>query len=385
MHQMHVSLGLDDMEVVPGAVPLSLVEQSAVPLLRPDRQVFEAMLSGWRNQMLARGLATPTIRARCRQIERFQEYTNEYPWTWSAADVDDYFADRRSGTRALALTTLRAESNAIAMFCSYLSDGRYEWARVCARLFGDVPAQVVFEWNAPTHKTNDAVSPARRAFTIAELQRFFNTVDDCVDAAYSRGAKQWASTWRDSFAFKVAYAYGLRRRELVMLDVTDFGPNPHVPAYGRFGALTVRWAKGMAGSGPRRRTVLTVPQFDWVIELLETWCGPGGRDTLATAERSGALWPSERADRITMNGLARSFARFRDLAGLPRELSLHALRHSYVTHLIEAGYDPLFIQQQVGHAYSSTTALYTSVSADYKQKVIQAMIAQRLRTGDDDG
>lgn len=64
-------------------------------------------------------------------------------------------------------------------------------------------------------------------------------------------------------------------------------------------------------------------------------------------------------------------------------LSLHALRHSYVTHLIEAGYDPLFVQQQVGHAYSSTTALYTSVSADYKQKIVQAMIARRLRTGDD--
>jgi site-specific recombinase XerD len=66
-------------------------------------------------------------------------------------------------------------------------------------------------------------------------------------------------------------------------------------------------------------------------------------------------------------------------------LTLHALRHSYVTHLIEAGYDPLFVQQQVGHSYSSTTALYTSVSADYKQKVVQRMIANRLRTGEGGG
>ncbi|WP_416416182.1 tyrosine-type recombinase/integrase [Paenarthrobacter aromaticivorans] len=72
------------------------------------------------------------------------------------------------------------------------------------------------------------------------------------------------------------------------------------------------------------------------------------------------------------------------IAGLPEELTLHTLRHSYVTHLIEAGYDPLFIQQQVGHSYSSTTALYTSVSADFKQKTIQKMIAQRLRTGGTD-
>lgn len=50
----------------------------------------------------------------------------------------------------------------------------------------------------------------------------------------------------------------------------------------------------------------------------------------------------------------------------------------YVTHLIEAGYDPMFVQQQVGHSYSSTTALYTSVSSDFKQKTIQRMIARRI-------
>lgn len=55
-----------------------------------------------------------------------------------------------------------------------------------------------------------------------------------------------------------------------------------------------------------------------------------------------------------------------------------------MTHLIEAGYDPLFIQQQVGHSYSSTTALYTSVSADFKQKSIQKMIAQRIGRGSEE-
>jgi integrase/recombinase XerD len=59
---------------------------------------------------------------------------------------------------------------------------------------------------------------------------------------------------------------------------------------------------------------------------------------------------------------------------------MHALRHSYVTHLIEGGYEPLFVQQQVGHSYSSTPALYTSVSSDFKQKTVQRMIARRIRT-----
>lgn len=310
-----------------------------------------------------------------------------FPGLGGPCDLDEYMGHRRSGAKPLALSTLRSESNAIAMFCSFVCDQRYGWVDLCEKHFDDAPSQIVFEWNSPRHVTDDAGSPGRRAFTLGELQLLFDTIDDCVDAKHSARSKQWITGMRDSTAFKVAYAYGLRRRELVMLDVSDFGPNPHLPQYGSFGALTVRWAKGMAGSGPRRRTVLTVPQFSWVTGLLEDWLSPGRRGAFATAERSGALWPSERADRITMNGLARSFAYFRGLAGLPQELSMHALRHSYVTHLIEAGYDPLFVQQQVGHSYSSTTALYTSVSADYKHRVMQRMIAARMQsaTGATDG
>lgn len=48
--------------------------------------------------------------------------------------------------------------------------------------------------------------------------------------------KAWLTTLRDSSIAKVAYAYGLRRRELLWLQVHDFGPNPHVPQYGPFGA-----------------------------------------------------------------------------------------------------------------------------------------------------
>ncbi len=53
-------------------------------------------------------------------------------------------------------------------------------------------------------------------------------------------------------------------------------------------------------------------------------------------------------------------------------------RHSYITHLIEAGYDPAFVQTQAGHAYASLTSVYTSVGDDFKQKTIQKMIACRI-------
>jgi site-specific recombinase XerD len=373
-------------ELVPGAVPQSFVEDG-VALFRAEDRVLEAMLAGWRAQMLARALTTSSIQNSCRVVQRFQEHSNEYPWSWRAQHVDEFLADLRSDAdKPLALSTLRAYSGAIRGFCAYLTDGRYGWASLCERLFGDVPSQVVFEWNSPRHTTDDAVPVGRRAFTWVELQAFFDAADDLVDREFAAGTKRCLPALRDSTAFKAAYAYGLRRRELGMLQSVDFGPNPHVPKYESFGAVQVRWAKGTAGSGPRRRTVLTVPEFDWVVDLLTFWLSPEGRGRFSTADRSDDLWPSERSARAVVRTFDRSFQMFRTAAGLPVELSLHALRHSYVTHLIEAGYDPLFVQQQVGHAYSSTTALYTSVSADFNQKTVQRMIAARIKEkGGQDG
>ena len=64
----------------------------------------------------------------------------------------------------------------------------------------------------------------------------------------------------------------------------------------------------------------------------------------------------------------------RHQAGLDPALSLHCLRHSYVTHLVEFGYPERFVQEQVGHAYASTTAIYASVSNDFKDKTLKAAL-----------
>jgi site-specific recombinase XerC len=53
----------------------------------------------------------------------------------------------------------------------------------------------------------------------------------------------------------------------------------------------------------------------------------------------------------------------------------HALRHSYVTHLHEQSFDALFVKEQVGHRYMSTTALYTGISSDYTQPALDAQLA----------
>ena len=105
------------MQGVPGFVP-RVLRDAGVSLFRAEDRVFDAMIDGWKAQMMARGLATQTIEGRCRVLRRFQEYAGTFPWTWRPVDLEDYMAERRSGEKPISLTTLRSDSNAIAMFCA---------------------------------------------------------------------------------------------------------------------------------------------------------------------------------------------------------------------------------------------------------------------------
>jgi integrase/recombinase XerC len=82
---------------------------------------------------------------------------------------------------------------------------------------------------------------------------------------------------------------------------------------------------------------------------------------------------------VSLEKISARFADYRDALGLLDSVSLHSLRHSYITHLIEDGYDPLFVQQQVGHCYASTTALYTSVSSDFRNRTLRAALDRSIR------
>jgi hypothetical protein len=108
-------------------------------------------------------------------LRRFQEYAGTFPWTWRPVDLGDYMAERRSGEKPISLTTLRSDSNAIAMFCAYTLSPTYGWGEFCEQTFGDVPAQIAFDWNTPRHTTDDAVPPQRRAFKQKELQKLSTT------------------------------------------------------------------------------------------------------------------------------------------------------------------------------------------------------------------
>jgi integrase/recombinase XerC len=357
--------------LVPGAAGLHLA--AGVPMLRPEEQVFAAMLAGWRNQQVARNLAISTVESRERVVRAFAAHAHALPWTWTPGQVDEWCTDLRA-VRGLRRSTLRTYQEVVRGFCAYVTDPAYGWPGECERRFGTHPVQVCFEWNTAVHAQEAEADPAKRAFTRDELQAFFDHADAQVGRIHGAGRKGWLPAFRDATLFKVAYGFGLRRRETQMLDVVDFGRNPHAPEFGDWGVCYVRYGKAKKGSPPERRSVLTV--WAWVAEVLEQWTAEA-RPLLAV-DGNPALWPSERAPRVGLQQLNARFGAYRDALGLPRGVDFHSLRRSYVTHLIEDGWDPLFVQQQCGHDYASTTGLYTCVSSDYRIRTLRRALDQTI-------
>ena len=158
-----------------------------------------------------------------------------------------------------------------------------------------------------------------------------------------------------------------------MLDVADFAANPAAPELGGLGVCHVRYGKAMRGSPPRRRAVATV--MPWAAEALAQYT-EHVRPCYGAAAGHPALWLTERGGRISPRQIDDRFAEWRAAAALPAELSVHCLRHSYVSHLIEDGADPLFVQQQAGHSWASTTAVYTTVGQDARNRMLRAALAR---------
>jgi site-specific recombinase XerD len=360
---------------VEGAAHLVLLRGAR--LLHPEEQVFEAMLAGWEAQQHSRMLSPSTTQTRIRLVRRFSAFTNDYPWRWTPADVEEWSVQLRADARR-AHSTIRTYQQALQLFMDYLTDRRYGWAAECEERFGTHPVQICHEWNTAAHVTDYEGRPGNRPLAREELQMLFDHADEQVDRAGALGRKGWAAVYRDATVLKTIYAWGLRRHEAAMLDRTDFGPNAAAPEFGAFGMLSVRWGKATRGSPPRRRSVLTV--MPWAAEAAERYVA----EVRPLYGDGSPLWPTERGGRLSAGRLADRFAAYREALGLPGELGLHCLRHSYVTHLIEDGFDPYFVQQQVGHRWGSTTALYTGVSSDYKNRVLRAALDRAFPGGDDE-
>jgi integrase/recombinase XerD len=140
------------------------------------------------------------------------------------------------------------------------------------------------------------------------------------------------------------YACGLRRSELLDLK--------HIDVDSRRGLLIIRQSKGNKDR--------VVPLSQKIIELLREYFKAYRPESwLFEGQKKGEQYSAGSLQEVLRQSLVK--------AKIKKPVTLHWLRHSYATHLLEAGTDLRYIQELLGHKSSRTTEIYTHVS----QKSIQ--------------
>jgi integrase/recombinase XerD len=158
---------------------------------------------------------------------------------------------------------------------------------------------------------------------------------------------------RDRAILELLYGSGLRISELTGLDVDDLDPD----------AGSVR----VLGKGGKEREV---PLGSFAKQALDAYI-TRGRPALASSTSRGALFLNARGGRLSRQSCARLLGRYVRLAGIERRVTLHTLRHSFATHLLEGGADVRVVQELLGHASVATTQIYTLVTTRHLRDVYE--------------
>ncbi|MBV9495028.1 MAG: tyrosine recombinase XerC [Acidobacteria bacterium] len=146
---------------------------------------------------------------------------------------------------------------------------------------------------------------------------------------------------RDRAFLELMYASGLRISELVGIVMDDI-------------ELRARLVK-VRGKGAKERIV---PFGTKAADAVQAWIPHRGE----LVDEEQALFVNYRGERITQRSVRRLFDRYLRAASLRAGISPHTMRHSFATHLLNAGADLRGIQELLGHASLSTTQKYTHLN-----------------------
>jgi integrase/recombinase XerD len=154
-----------------------------------------------------------------------------------------------------------------------------------------------------------------------------------------------AAPGRDRVLLQVAYGCGLRLSELLHLQVGDIDS----------GRMVIHVRQGKGGKDrlvPLSPRLLEELRAYWRLCRPRTWLFPGHKPGRP----------------ITASNVQRRFGRLVQQVGLGKRCSMHTLRHSYATHLLEAGVDLLTLKALLGHRSLQTTAHYLHLSTHRLQQ-----------------
>jgi len=274
-----------------------------------------------------------TVKAYARDLEAFAAFCQNYyggPWSWAGVDrlaVRGFLAAEQR--RGLAKRSVARALSALRTFYRFLNATR-----------------------------GLEVNPARAART-PRLEKTLPAFLDRAEMemlfadAEARAAAGGFRELRDLAMLELFYSTGMRLSELAGLNDPDVD-------------LVSDQVK-LRGKGKKERIV---PVGSHATSALRKYLQV--RDNIAT-QRGGnrPMFVNMRGKRITPRGVQLAMKRLFETLSRGKELHVHALRHSFATHLLDAGADLRSVQELLGHASLGTTQVYTHTSVERLKKVYQ--------------
>ncbi|NLW50030.1 MAG: tyrosine recombinase XerC [Candidatus Brocadiaceae bacterium] len=265
-----------------------------------------------------RGCSPHTIRAYATDLAMFADFMDRRGRTMLEVGLQDVRAFMAGlQARGLARATLARRTAAVRSFHKFLQR---------QGLRQDNPMVIL---RSPRREQR-----LPRFLTISEVERLLAAPDPAT----------WAGR-RDLAMLETLYGGGLRVGELTALDLADVAAGD--------GLVRVR------GKGKKERIV---PVGRCAVEAIGAYLGTAAPDTPRRNDSHALFLNARGGRRLTPRSVRRILKRHALTAGLNPELSPHALRHSFATHMLSNGADLRSVQELLGHENLSTTQIYTHLS-----------------------
>lgn len=157
---------------------------------------------------------------------------------------------------------------------------------------------------------------------------------------------------RDRAILETLYCTGVRVSELTGMDLADFDPEEDFTR--------------VKGKGNKERLV---PIGSRAREALQVYIKLARPCLLKNKQPTDALFLNQYGSRLSPRSIRNMINKYVERAALNQKVSPHTLRHSFATHLLNAGADLRSVQELLGHVKLSTTQIYTHLTRDDIQRI----------------
>lgn len=260
-----------------------------------------------------RGMAKNSVEAYESDITDFLAYVPKEIKDYDASDVTQYLSTLRE--LGMQSTSLRRKRVAIKQFYDYLMQNDY-------------PVNVDFDL-VPSIKTGVYLPDT---LSVEEMKKLLDSLPTDSSLAF-----------RNKVMMELLYATGMRVSEMLGLSIHDLFRDENM--------ILVR------GKGSKQRYVPYLKSLD---PLLDSYLG-AHRPVLLQLKHNDKLFLNRFGNALSRMGFWKILQNAVIEAGIKHDVSPHTFRHSFATHLLEAGVNLRIVQSLLGHSSINTTQIYTHV------------------------